>query len=561
MRVHSPTDVVIVGMGAAGGIAAGVLTGAGLEVVGLEAGPHLTSKDFIGALDEIGGWTIRNSMGDVKFNKELPTWRPNVATPAGKPSIVWGMMNAVGGGSVHYGAQSWRLAPGDFRVRSETIRRYGEAALPSGSAIADWPLGYTELEPYYGQVERTIGVSGRGGANPFEGPRSSDYPMPPLRQAGYCAMAGEAMRALGYHPFPQPAAINSVDYGGRAACSYCGYCAGFGCWNDSKSSTLVTTIQQAEASGRLDLRPLCTVTRIQSDARGRVTGVQYRTQTGELVEQPARFVILSSFVYENTRRLLLSKSEYYPNGLSNNNGQVGRYYISHAYVMCAGVFPGRKLNLFSGTTGQAIAMDDLNGDNFDHAGLGFIRGGMVFAYNQTLPIGAASALPPDVPKWGQRFKDWIRTNAQSVGLMYCQVETLPYESNFLDLDPRKADTYGDPVVRVTYDLHDNDKRRGDFIANRLEQILHKMGSTKTWLVMPAAPVPVNTHAFGGTRMGNDPATSVVNRYGISHEAPNLAVMGGSQFPSISGYNPTQTIQALSWRTADYIAGNFKQLAA
>lgn len=559
MRTFPQTDVVIVGLGAAGGVAADVLTKRGLRVVGLEAGPHLTNSDFITLLDEIAGCFTRNKLGDPKFNKEIPTWRPNESTPAGESPIVWPMMNAVGGTSVHYGAQSWRLSPGDFRIRSDTVARYGEAALPPGSSVADWPLRYEDLEPYYDYVEHAIGVSGRGDSNPFAGPRSRDYPMPPLRTAGYCALAGRAMRKLGYHPFPQPAAINSIDRDGRAACSYCGFCSGFGCWNDSKSSTLVTAIKRAQRSGRLEIRANSAVTRIMVDHAGKVSGVQYRTEGGEIVYQPAKFVVLSSFVYENVRRLLLSKSAAFPDGLSNNHGQVGRNYMSHGYVMAGGLFPGQKLNLFSGTTGQAVAMDDLNGDNFDHKGLGFIRGAIVFTFNQNLPIAAAGTVPPGVPKWGQAYKDWLRANVKSVGSMYSQLETLPYQGNYLDLDRIKTDPFGDPVIRVTYDFHDNERRAGAFIAERLRRILHAMGATESWVIMPAIPVPVNTHAFGGTRMGDDPVQSVVDRNCISHEVRNLAILGGSTFVSTSGYNPTQTIQALSWRSAEHIAASFSRL--
>jgi gluconate 2-dehydrogenase alpha chain len=554
-------DVIIVGLGAAGGVAADVLTRAGMHVVGIEAGPYLTKKDFLKHLDEIEGCFGRNILGEAKFNHEIPTWRPDVDTAAGTSPIVWPMMNAVGGTSIHYGAQSWRLNPSDFRVRSDTVRRYGERALPTGSSIADWPVTYEELEPYYDRVEYEIGVCGRRGANPFEGRRTRDYPMPPLQPTGYTKKAEDAMRRLGYHPFPQPAAINSVEFGGRAPCSYCGFCSGFGCWNDSKASTLVTAIRRAEQTGRLEIRADSAVTRITVNAAGKAAGVEYRSKTGEHLSQPARFVILSSFVFENVRRLLLSRSASFPSGLSNNHGQVGKNYMSHGFLISSGLFEGLDLNLFNGTPGQAVALDDLNGDNFDHFGLGFIRGGIVFTYNNNLPIAAASGIPPDIPRWGQKYKDWLRKHARSVGSMYSQLETLPYESNFLDLDPAKTDRFGDPVIRITYRFNENETRAGRYISDRLEQVLRAMGAVRTWAVLSAIPVPVSTHVFGGTRMGRDPATSVVDSHCISHEVQNLAILGGSTFVSASGYNPTQTIQALSWRSAEYIAGNFERLAA
>lgn len=556
-------DVVIIGLGAAGGIAAYVLAKAGLKVLALEAGPYLSSADFVHQLDELG--TVEQArLGDIKFNKEMPTWRPNSNVPASSPAVALPMINAVGGSSIHYGAWSWRLAPTDFRIRTATTSRYGSESLPWGSVVADWPVSYEQLEAYYDRIEHTIGVCGRGGKNPFEGPRSRDYPMPPLRLNGFSTLAAKAMRAMGYHPFTQPAAITSVNWGGRAACSYCGFCGNFGCWNDSKSSSLVTVIRDAEATGNLEIRPLSAVTRIATGKDGRVTGVYYRSSgIAEPTFQPTKFVILSSYVYENVRRLLLSRSDVFPRGLCNEHGQVGRYYISHTYYLVRGLFSGRKLNLFNGAAAQGTAMDDFNADNFDHSGLGFIRGASVSTAHAAglLPIAVAKSVPPGIPTWGAMYKKWLRDDAGSVGELAAQMETLPYESNFIDLDDYRTDPWGDPVARVTFSLHENESRMGAYLDGKLAAILRKMGATQTWTAVPGTPLPINNHAYGGTRMGSDPKTSVVDRHSIAHEVPNLAILGGSTFPSSSGYNPTETIQALSWYSAEYIAAHFSHLTA
>lgn len=554
-------DVVIVGLGAAGGIASYVLTKAGINVVAIEAGPRLSVKEFVPHLDEIAN-SVRNWMGEPKYNKEIPTWRPNANAPTQPPPVpAVRMMNAVGGTSIHYGTQSWRFRADDFKARSTTIAKYGESALPKGSTTVDWPIGYDDLEPYYDQVEYLIGVSGKGGSNPFESPRKRDYPLPPLRSMGYGELAADAMTKLGYHPFPQPAAIISEDYKGRPACTYCGFCGNFGCWNNAKSSTLVSAIAEAEKTGRLEIRTNSRVMKILSNDKGQVTGVQYLDDKGQEQEQPAGLVILSSYIYENVRMLLLSTSSAYPKGLANNNGQVGKNYMSHAYVGTYGFFPGKKLNLYSGTTGQATAMDDLNGDNFDHTGLGFIRGAVIFASNGNLPIGNSRTVPPNVPGWGAKYKQWIHENADTVGQVFAQVEPQPYEMNFLDLDPTVKDPLGVPVVRVTYDLGDNEKKAGTYIYTKLEAIAKSMGATETWPSFPPdLPLPINSHAYGGTRMGEDPATSVVDKHGLAHEAPNLAVLGGSSFPGSSGYNPTETIEAHAWFASDYIAANLSKIA-
>ncbi|HEY8446670.1 MAG TPA: GMC family oxidoreductase [Thermomicrobiales bacterium] len=563
-------DVVIVGLGAAGGIAAYVLAQAGINVVGLEAGPYLDKADFLARDDEISG-SILGWTGEPKYNKELPTWRPDAKSPTASPPIPpIRMANMVGGTSVHYGTQSWRMRADDFKVRSTTIQRYGQEAIPAGSTVEDWPLTYEELEPYYDKVEYLIGVSGKAGningqivegGNPFESPRSREFPLPPVRSAGFTELAAEGMRKLGYHPFPQPAAILSQDFDGRPACTMCGYCSSYGCWNDSKSSTLVSAIRHAEATGKLEIRPNSRVMRILSNDKGEVVGVEYLDEQGQLQVQPAGVVILSTYIYENVRLLLLSTSTAYPQGLVNNNGQVGKHYFSHAYVGRNGLFPGKRLNLWGGTTGQATAMDDLNGDNFDHSGLGFIRGAVIFAGTGALPIGRSRTLAPGVPQWGSAYKQWLHENADSVGSVFAQVEPLPYEFTFLDLDPEVKDPLGVPVLRVTYSFGENENLATTYIDEKLDEMLRAMGATETWPSFPArTPVPINSHAYGGTRMGDDPATSVVNKYGQAHEAPNLFILGGSTFPTSSGYNPTETIEAHAWYAAEYLAQNLNSIA-
>jgi gluconate 2-dehydrogenase alpha chain len=301
--------------------------------------------------------------------------------------------------------------------------------------------------------------------------------------------------------------------------------------------------------------------RILSNDRGEVTGVEYLDERGALQVQPAGVVILSTYVYENVRLLLLSTSDSFADGLANNSGQVGKNYLSQAYAGRSGLFPGKRLNLFSGAGGQAVAMDDLNGDHFDHTGLGFIRGAVIFAGNSELPIGKSRGLAPGVPQWGAAYKRWVHENADSVGSAFAQVEPLPYEDVFLDLDPKKTDPLGVPVLRVTYDTKENEINAARFMDNKLAELLTAMGASVTWPNYPAGtPLPINTHAYGGTRMGDEPAASVVNKYGLSHEAPNLMILGGSTFPGSSGYNPTETIQAHAWYAADYLAGNLNTIA-
>jgi gluconate 2-dehydrogenase alpha chain len=547
------TDVVLIGLGGAGGIAAHVLTRAGLEVVALEAGPRVPSA--AAALDELRndvlGW-----LAQPKAMHEVPTWRASVSEDAGPSPWPMLMVNAVGGSTVHYPGLSIRLQPWNFESRSRVVGRYGAGAIPEGSTLADWPLGYGELEPFYAAVERAIGVAG-GPGNAFEGSRSREYPLPPLRRTGWTDLTAAAAERLGWHPFPAPAAINSEPHGGNPECTYCGFCSSNGCYRNAKGSTDLTVIPRAEATGLLRVETSARVTRIDTDSEGRVSGVGY-VQEGRTSFQPARAVLLGAFTYENTRLLLLSMSKAYPNGLANNHGQVGKHFMAHVTPVAFGLFPGRKLNLFSGPWAQATCVDDWNADNFDHSQAGFVGGAMLTAAHELKPIAAASApLPPGVPSFGARWKAWLKENAQSVGSAVAQVENLSYEESFLDLDPVTKDPYGVPVVRVTHRVRENERRGSDFMRGKLEAWLREAGASETW--SSEAPFVEARHCYGGTRMGDDPESAVVDRFGFSHEAPNLGVLGASTFPTTGGHNPTLTVQALAWRTAQHLVDEWSSI--
>jgi len=561
------TDVVIIGLGAAGGVACLPLAQAGIDVIGLEAGSRLSTKDM--APDELklnrGLWPP----GVQKVRGEGPTSRPNASAQAVR--VNHPMMNAVGGTSVHYMAQSWRLNPWDFKVRSETIRRYGASRIPKGSTIEDWPFGYEELEPYYDKVEYAIGVSGKAGnvggkiderGNIFEGPRKREYPMPALRNSGYMDRMIAGARSLGWHPFVAPAAITSKAYEGRPGCAYHGYCIGAGCHINAKSSTAVTTIPKAEKTGHFTIVTEARVTTIEVDNNGRITGVNY-VKGGQEYFQPADAVLMAGYIYENVRLLLLSKSKAYPNGLSNNHGQVGKHYFSHNQGAAVSALFPFSLNNWYGTPGQGIAVDNWADDNFDHSSLDFIGGGNLYVYTERRPKASVNGLGAWLggkPAWGSAWKAFIKENADRTNGAYLQKTTLPYESNYLDLDPTEKDPLGFPVIRITAEFKDNEKKIAAFIQDKMEQWYKAAGA----IALQKAPMPggmgASTHAYGGTRMGDNPETNVVNRWGFSHEAPNLGVLGGSVFGTSGSRNPTQTIQALAWRTAEYLAKNWKTIA-
>ena len=559
------TDVVIVGLGAVGGVAALPLARAGLEVIGLEAGGWLTPADF--APDElrnnVRGWP----QAVQKANREVPTHRPNASAPYSTRPTIHPMMNAVGGTTLHYWAQSWRLNPWDFKVVSETTRRYGTSRIPKGSTVEDWPFGLEELEPHYEKVEYELGVSGKAGnlngkidrrGNVFEGSRKREYPMPPLRGTGFSEMMATAARKLDWHPFPGPAAINSRTYQNRAGCAYHGYCNRGGCHVSAKGSTAVTTIPKAQETGRFKVVTQATVTTLEADADGRVSGVNY-LKNGVEYFQPADVVLLASYVYENVRVLLLSKSKAFPKGLSNNHGQVGRHYFSHNQgASVTALFP-RNLNNWYGLPAQGTAVDDWADDNFDHSALDFIGGGNLWVYSDRRPIAAADMNTfGKAPQWGSAWKAFIKENADRWNTAYLQKTTLPYEDNFLDLDPTITDPLGFPVCRITADYKDNERKVGAYIQDKMVDWFMTAGAVATVKGQQGTMGPT-THGYGGTRMGNNPETNVVDRWGFSHEAPNLGILGASVMGTSGAHNPTLTAQALAWRTAEHLARNWKTI--
>jgi gluconate 2-dehydrogenase alpha chain len=562
------TDVVMVGVGAAGGVACLPLALAGMEVIGLEAGSWLNTRDS--APDELKLNRRLWPPGPQKVRGEAPTSRPNASSPSIR--TVHPMMNAVGGTSHHYNGLSWRLNPWDFKTRSETIKRYGASRIPKGSTVEDWPFGYEELEPYYDKVEYEVGVSGKAGniqgkidqrGNIFEAPRRREYPMPPLRDTDFTDKMAAAAKTLGWNPFRGPAAIATVPYDGRSGCAYHGYCVGAGCHVGAKSSTAITTIPKAQKTGRFTIVTEARVTTVMVDKNGRVSGVNYLKDNQEYF-QPADVVLMGSHLYENVRLLLLSKSPAYPNGLSNNHGQVGKHYFSHNQG--GGVnalFPVSLCNWY-GTVSQDIAMDNWADDNFDHSGLDFIGGGLLSASGERRPMASVNGVQNWLDgkrNWGSAWKAFVKENADRTSGAYIQKTTLPYEDNYLDLDPVVKDPLGVPVIRITAEFKDNENKIAVFMQGKAEQLFKAAGAIATQRSPVGGPMGVSTHTYGGTRMGDNAETNVVNRWGFAHEVPNLGILGGSVLGTSGSRNPTLTIQALAWRTAEYLAKNWKLISS
>ena len=558
MATLPKVNVVVIGLGAAGGIMAKELATAGMKVVGIEWGPLRRTQDFQWDHDEIK-YESRKFLLKPIIDEVPMQYRANSQIPAVNSGVPWTISSGVGGGSIHYGTWNWRMLPHHFRLKSENIAKYGASSIPAGTNVVDWPISYNDLAPYYDKVDTELGISGKAGningqvqtgGNPFEGPRSKDFPLPPLIQTTGSRLFSQASTALGYKPFPTPSAIISQAYDGRPACDYCGFCSSYGCHIGAKSSTLVSVIPKAVASGNFEMRTGCRVIRINKSG-GRATSVTYLDQAGVEQEQPASFIIVSNYTWGAVRLLLLS-------GI-NANGMVGKYLMSHQYQIVNGIFDNTITNPSAGQTGANATIDEFNGDNFNHTGLGFIEGASITSIggNTHAVTGTSSLAPGNFSQvaanqnWGQSRKDFIKKYfTRTLGLI-AQTPTLPYENNVIDLDPTVKDALGFPVLRVTYTGSDNEKNIGNYLQPKMAAVLKQAGATTT-VNGPLLIPPWNNHEVGPCRMGTDPTQSVVSQYLQSWELPNMFVVSGAVFPTYFGYNPTHTIQALAYWASNNI---------
>jgi choline dehydrogenase-like flavoprotein len=531
-------DFVIVGSGSAGGILARELSVAGFAVVVLEQGPYRKTSEF--DHDELA-ILFQDAYVGGQRGADPQTFRhdeQDTATVPDFPPAYYA--RTVGGSSVHFSANFWRLRPVDFRERS----LLGPI---EGTALADWPISYEELEPYYTRVDWEIGVSGAPG--PFDPPRSRPYPLPPMPLKSSGALLEKGARKLGLHPQVAPVAILSRPFNGRAPCIHCGFCMGFGCETGAKSSTLVTMIPQAEATGRCEIRPLSTVHSLETDARGRVSEVRYFDAGGAERSQRAKAVILAANGAETPRLLLMSASARFPDGLANGNGLVGRHLMFNAHSATHAWFD-EPLHDYKSVQCSRIVHDFYESD----PKRGFYGGGAIDArpfLNASPMLYALTGMPPDAPRWGAGFKQALAHGFTRNMVLAASTTSLPLASNNITLDPELKDRFGRPAMRVTYRDHPDDLAMAGFLQQRALEILGAAGAAKTW-AWPVGPATDGAHLLGTCRMGDDPATSVVDRYHRSHEVPNLFVCDGSSMVSSGRGQPTMTIMALAFRAARHI---------
>jgi choline dehydrogenase-like flavoprotein len=539
----SDFDAIIIGAGAAGGIVAALLAEAGQRVLLLERGVNDPSPES--PRDH-----LRNQRLSIYGHNAGPDPRDNprvAVSPTGQTTLLHphepGYQNnaaCVGGGTRVYGGMAWRFMPQDFCMATT----YG---IPAGSSLADWPITYDDLEPFYERAEWEIGVAGISGADKFAAPRKKPYPLPPVNSNPERVALERGATALGLNTFPIPLLINTIPYNNRPACVKCGTCIGFACPTNAKNGTQNTMIPRALATGRCTLITGAMAQKIHTDTHGRATAVSYFVND-KLQTQTAATVICSAGAIESARLLLNSATPDHPQGLGNDFDQVGRHLQGHTYAGALGVMPEPVFD--NQGPGVSIATTQ-----FNHHNPNIVGGGLLANEFIKLPaLFIKWALPPGQPRWGLAAKQYMRENYCRTIHVQGPTQDIPNPESRVTIDPQIRDRWGIPVARLSGTTHPETIRTANFLRHRAEEWLTASGAKKVWSYPPQLQLSAGQHQAGTCRMGNNPKTSVTNSWGQVHGHENLYVIDGSLHPTNGGFNPALTIMALAFRSASHLAG-------
>jgi choline dehydrogenase-like flavoprotein len=548
--IDDEVDVCVVGSGAGGAPIAHALSRAGARVVVLEKGPWYQHEDF--NHDEIA--TARRDMW-VPFVSEEPHLQKNGDGPAFKTANGW-IARCVGGGTVHMSGYFYRLHPEDFRLGT----RYGR--LP-GANVADWPIEYDDLAPYYDRVEQVIGVSGAAGENPFEPPRSGPYPLPPVATNDLARLVEQGAKKLGWHPFQVPRAVLSRPYRGRRACVYCDFCGSYGCEVGAKSSTLASLIPEAVATGRCEVRPDSMAFEIAVDRSGRARAVRYRNARGEQRQQRARVICVAASAVESARLLLNSRSSRFEAGLANGTGLVGQNLTFSTLAKGFGEFERGKLPKLLRPTPSNHFLDRAIQDHYllkDRDGEYDKGGTLHYILPHRNPIFTAERLARrhDPMLWGAALSREILRYHTEVHQIEFELfgEFLPNPRTFVSVDGSIEDKWGIPVATIHHTPHPESRKNAEILAERGIDLLKAAGADDTWTQDVGGTTYVLQH--GTCRFGKNPETSVLNPDCRAHEVDNLYVTDGSFMPTSGGVPTTLTILANAFRVADHLIGRFQR---
>ena len=523
---HPSTDILILGSGASGAAVAWRLSKSGFNVVCLEQGRWIKPEEFP---NEHADWEIQ-SRTNWAFDPNIRNHDVDYPINVEESPIDPLMFNAVGGSTIHWTAHTPRFHPSDFRVKT------------LDGVADDWPLSYDELEPYYDAYDALMGCSGING-DPANPPRK-ERPMPPVPIGQDGERMARAFDRLGWHWWPSDSYINSVPYRGRQACNNCGN-TGLGCSRGAKGQTDVAIWPEAIANG-VELRTDSRVFRIETDADGKATGASYYDANGEENFQPANAVVLAMNGIGSPRIMLNSTSDAYPDGLCNSSGLLGKNLMFHPYAMVSGLFDD-GLQTYKGPLANMILCQEFYETD---PSKDFVRGYTYQVARSSGPISTACGYMFGRVPWGADHHAEFQRRFGDVTVLGVIGEDLPEEQNRVELDPKLIDSNGIPSPKVFYTLSDNSRKQLDDAIRNAETALHEAGAVG--VLATSLLKGAGWHLMGTARMGEDPKSSVVDRWGQAHDADNIFVVDGSVFVTCAAVNPTPTIGALALRTADYI---------
>ena len=549
-------DVCVVGSGAGAGPVVYTLAKAGHRVVVLEKGPWFTEADFY--KDEIACCRRSVFTPSLKDERHVLEDQNSDGQWVGESTYDsgWDFWNGsmVGGSSNLMTGFFHRLKPDDFRLRSA----FGE--IP-GANVADWPISYNELEPYYARVEEVVGVSGRVVKHPFLEPRSTpEFPFPPTAEHPYVNMLDKACQDMGLHPLPAPRAVLPYAALGRGGCSYSGYCGSYGCATGAKGNARAALLNKAIKTGNCKIIPRAMVARLLSDGKGQVTAAEYIDELGVRQKVSAKLFVVAAQAVETSRLLLMSAGSKHPNGLGNNNNQLGRNLVFSAGGTGSGDLtysrfsPEEIVGLKTVGTFVNRAIQDWYYIDDPEFG-GRAKGGLIeFDFQHQNPTNRANRLKREDGKllWGEGLQKKLK--AYFTGSKHIRFEVfcdwLPNDNCFVSLDPQVKDKWGLPVARVRIGHHPHDLKVGGYVTNKAVEIFKKLEAAEIEWNVDGSP-PSNLMA-GGCRFGEDPKSSVLNRDCRVHDVDNLYVTDGSFMPTGGSVPYTFTIYANSFRVADLL---------
>ena len=561
-------DICIVGSGAGASPVAYTMAKAGAKVLVLEKGPWLTEKEFFKdelAISVHDAYNPKLSEEQHVIEEEYEDeegnsfWQGEATSDSG---WTWWNGTVVGGSSNFMSGYFHRLKPIDFRLKTE----FGAI---DGANIADWPISYDELEPFYAMVEREVGVSGRAVEHPHQEPRSTDFPYPPIAEVPMSSWIDKAAEKIGYHAVPVPRAVLSQPAMGRRSCEYSGYCSSYGCSSGAKGSGRAALLNHAVATGNCTIKPNAKVYKIATDSKGEISGVHYYDAQGRKQSVSAKTYVVACQAVETSRLLLASTGEKFPNGLANNSGQVGKNLLFSGGGTGSGDFIYDQLSEQQVNELKVVgpfvnrALQDwyqIDDKTFTGANTkGQAKGGTIdFLFHQN-PIARARGTQWGVDNegedkllWGEELKQSIKQEFTSYKTLRFEVfnDWLPTDDCFVALDDEVTDKWGDPVAKVRIGYHDHDLEVGEYLSLKAEKLLVALGAKN--ISSSVSGYPATNLMAGGCRFGDDPQTSVLDKNCQAHEVDNLYVTDGSFMPTGGSVPYTFTIYANAFRVAEHI---------